>query len=375
MWLLSSICCLVALPCTPADEPARPPTQVEGAVGLPRDFLQIVEMPAVKIGGETLLTGAKLKLWVEQGWLIVQRETPAGDLEWYIVLAQANNPMKPQIRFDWMRSGLELQYGHYFVRDTLGALRVFRERKTIQSPAWPKLPSEPRAEGYGFGGVEARITGWKKGDWCWAVCGLPDREDVWLRLNHIELPGSGRGFQTRGSLTYMFFGRTRMYDEGDLLVAERAGPESVEQELRAVRLRREMGDKPAPAMHAKAWFNTPDGLSLEKLHGKVVLLDFWGTWCGPCVKKLPLVEALHRKFKDQGLVVIGIHSAQDSEKVGDFLKETSITFPIAIDQNETAKNYAISSWPTYFLINRAGKVIWGFSADLPKETQIEELLR
>jgi thiol-disulfide isomerase/thioredoxin len=116
-------------------------------------------------------------------------------------------------------------------------------------------------------------------------------------------------------------------------------------------------------------------LSLDTFHGKVVLLDFWGTWCGPCVANLPKVQALHEKYKDRGLIVIGVHSEQGGEDVPAFLKKQPLSFPIAIDTGETVKSYGIESWPTYFLIDKSGKCPSGFSSSPPSGKQIEELLR
>ena len=105
-----------------------------------------------------------------------------------------------------------------------------------------------------------------------------------------------------------------------------------------------------------------------------MLLDFWGTWCGPCVKKLPHTEELYQKYKDRGLIVIGVHSKQGADKVESFLRENNIHFPIAVDTGETADRYAIEAWPTYFLIDKKGEVIWGFENDAPSEKQIETAL-
>ena len=105
-----------------------------------------------------------------------------------------------------------------------------------------------------------------------------------------------------------------------------------------------------------------------------MLLDFWGQWCGPCVEKLPRVEELHAKFKDRGLVVIGVHTTRQSDKLDEFLKARKVSFPVAIDRGETATRYGVESWPTYLLIDRAGKVVWGFSNEPPTVDRIEQLL-
>lgn len=100
-----------------------------------------------------------------------------------------------------------------------------------------------------------------------------------------------------------------------------------------------------------------------------------GDWCWLTSGPLPGAEELHVKYKDQGLVVIGVHYADQSDKLDDFLKAKKITFPVMIDQGTTAKRYVIDTWPTYFLIDKAGRVSWGFAQDFPSETRIEELLR
>jgi len=173
----------------------------------------------------------------------------------------------------------------------------------------------------------------------------------------------------------MSYGDKTLQDDGDLLVADRALVPEVERALLIRKIKKEMVGKTAPALDGQAWFNVPAEMELEKLRGKVVLLDFWGAWCAPCVAKLPRSEELYQKYKDRGLVVIGVHSADNAEKLKPILEEKKITFPVVQDRGATAERYAIEAWPTYFLIDKAGKVVWGFAHNPPEEKQIEELLR
>ena len=110
------------------------------------------------------------------------------------------------------------------------------------------------------------------------------------------------------------------------------------------------------------------------MRGKVVLVDFWATWCGPCVAKLPDTQRQHEKYKDRGLAVIGIHSAQDADSCAEFIKEQGYTFPVALDSGKTAEGFAISGWPSYFLLDRAGKVVQSFSHNAPTDEAIKALL-
>jgi thiol-disulfide isomerase/thioredoxin len=211
----------------------------------------------------------------------------------------------------------------------------------------------------------------------WVATGLMnDRADVWLRVERKELLSHGYGFQGGPTIpARSFFGDHQAIDEGDLFVATRSTAEAAEEALAMLKLRETLGKKPAPAIIASKWFHAAEPVTIESLRGKVVLLDFWGTWCGPCVKKLPAVEAIHKKYAERGLVVIGVHSEQGADSVGEFLEKEPLSFPIAVDTGKTAKSYGVNSWPTYFLIDKSGKSKWGFSANLPSEAQIEELLR
>ena len=96
--------------------------------------------------------------------------------------------------------------------------------------------------------------------------------------------------------------------------------------------------------------------SLTAAQGKVVLVDFWATWCGPCKASFPSYEALSKKYGDD-LVVIGISEDDDPDGIRDFAKETGATFTLAWDaQKRVAAEYHPESMPTSYLVDKDGVV-------------------
>lgn len=98
-------------------------------------------------------------------------------------------------------------------------------------------------------------------------------------------------------------------------------------------------------------------VALSSLRGRVVLLNFWASWCGPCRTELPHIEKLHRELRGQGLSVVGIND-EDVETVRRFMKEEGFTFTTVLDdQGQTAELYEVSSIPQVFVIGRDGKIV------------------
>jgi thiol-disulfide isomerase/thioredoxin len=102
-------------------------------------------------------------------------------------------------------------------------------------------------------------------------------------------------------------------------------------------------------------------LSIASYKGKVVLVDFWATWCGPCRAELPHVIATYKKYHDQGFEIIGISLDQDQAKLTGFTKAMNMTWPQFFDgqgwQNKLAAKYGIESIPAAFLLDGNGKII------------------
>lgn len=99
-------------------------------------------------------------------------------------------------------------------------------------------------------------------------------------------------------------------------------------------------------------------LSLEDFRGKAILLNFWATWCGPCRYEMPSLEALYQKYKDQGLVVLGISVDEEGWKpIREFLKVVPVSFPIVLDKDQrVTEAYETYRVPETYFIDPEGKV-------------------
>lgn len=99
-------------------------------------------------------------------------------------------------------------------------------------------------------------------------------------------------------------------------------------------------------------------VDIRALKGKVVLLDFWASWCSPCVAELPHIEKLHKDFKNQGLVVLGLNS-EAADDARNFVKKRGYTFPTLVDERGAiSMKYGVFTIPQIFIIDRDGKVKW-----------------
>lgn len=99
-------------------------------------------------------------------------------------------------------------------------------------------------------------------------------------------------------------------------------------------------------------------ISLAGLKGKVVLLDFWGTWCVPCIKAMPEIQQIHNYFKGKEVEVIGI--SVETEKGTDpagFMKKKGFSYPVALDGHSIVRDYKVVMFPSVYLIDRNGKII------------------
>ena len=133
-----------------------------------------------------------------------------------------------------------------------------------------------------------------------------------------------------------------------------AGAELVEEFGATSNLVSRLADQPAPDFSLRDFSGKI--YRLEELAGKVVLLDFWATWCKPCRIDLPHVEALADEFRDQGLVVLGVN-AESERRSRPFFEQQGYRFPSLVDRGaRVSRNYFVGALPTLVIIDREGKI-------------------
>ena len=111
--------------------------------------------------------------------------------------------------------------------------------------------------------------------------------------------------------------------------------------------------------------------TLSKMDGKVVLINFWATWCGPCRMEIPEFNELHKSYHEKGLEILGISVSDNKKQLKNFAKSFVVDYPLlygsARDMNNIMKDYGgVYAVPSSFLIGKEGSIIWSYPGAILK---------
>ncbi len=122
-------------------------------------------------------------------------------------------------------------------------------------------------------------------------------------------------------------------------------------------------------------------ISLSEYKGRVVLINLWATWCPSCVREMPALVRISQKFRDQGLVVLGVDTVyqDDRAKVAQFVHDQGVTYPIVLDVDDVfGEKYGARLLPTSYLVDQSGKIVYvrvGEADEAQFEEQVQALLK
>lgn len=115
--------------------------------------------------------------------------------------------------------------------------------------------------------------------------------------------------------------------------------------------------------------------TLTKYRGQVVLIDFWATWCPPCVVEIPHFVKLYNEYNKKGFVILGASLDTDMKKLQSFVSNQAIKYPILVDAGEVSSVYAVQAIPTAYILDKHGKIVKKFVGYRPGyEKEIKKIL-
>ena len=116
--------------------------------------------------------------------------------------------------------------------------------------------------------------------------------------------------------------------------------------------------------------------SLSQYRGKIVLLNFWATWCKPCTTEMPAMQAMYDKLRDKGFVVLAVNELEDDAKVREHIKQYGHTFPVLMDHdNKVANQFGVFGLPVSVFIDQEGRVQEYIKGGLLTEEKISQTVQ
>ena len=134
------------------------------------------------------------------------------------------------------------------------------------------------------------------------------------------------------------------------------------------------GDRPAAPDFTLERLDGSGELQLSSLRGKVVILNAWASWCGPCKEEAPYLEQVWRRNRDRGVVVLGLDAKDFRADARRFAERYDLTFPLVYDgPGDAIDGYGITGFPETFVIDREGRVVRAFAGAVNGEEERAEL--
>ena len=218
------------------------------------------------------------------------------------------------------------------------------------------------------------IFKWEKDGQLWVALG-PNRDhwDTLIRLTPTVFVPERPRLGAFADGAFLNWDDAHVWDSSGMLIASYASPFMVDHKQQGHKLVR--GAIPFN-IEAQRWINPIEhGDRIGWFLGKVVVLHFWATWSPESIEQLAHYDELYKKHKDQGLVVIAIHSAEEADDVDAFIAERGYTVPIAVDEGASAQRYGIWNFPQSVLLDRECRIAWlSEDGETPSPAQLEYLL-
>ena len=328
--------------------------------------------------------GGSVQAQLREGWLHAWRVDADGQELWHTILGRADQPGRLE-KTNPFTVVVHHPDGQSYVRDDTNRNRLSGYRQTLVDEPFPGLETEAGDSAVQlqstFRSAEepsTHLTRWQRDQWVWAGSGpTQSRLHTVVRLAPIlTVPQRQTLEKPTADQAILQWDRAEFTDDGQTFSVRYISPR--EKEVMHQRHALDRGAVPFE-IDIEHWLAPVVGYeesplnSLAQLQGKVVLLDFWATWCSPCIEKLPYVAELYERYRDQGFIVIALHSADRADNLDTFVGRHDYPFPIAFDTGETARRYGVGGIPHYILIGRDNRI--ALVDELPTEEQIKALLQ
>ena len=302
--------------------------------------------------------GGTYAIWIEEGWLRVRRETEKRLTEWHIVLARATSPEPPVIEAESNTNRFALSYcdGRYFIREDREMLIAMREPKRGLNGAWGNVGFSPdRYKLHGLASTQQyppMLQSWagEKGYVVTSCAGPTERQyDCVVRLSP-KTNETAFSYDCMTRQRRVSCGKSWLTDDGELLAAQRTLKAMIELEV----------GEPAPPLAARTFEDKP--LDLADFRGKYVLLDFWATWCTPCIAEFPHLKETYEAFRDDGrLVMIGLSLDNEIAAPKKLVASRAVRWvQVLLEKGSAspiARAYRLRGIPAIFLIGPDGKIL------------------